>query len=285
MDLPYTKTADVKASTASWDRAWTPEEFDNVLAQIHAIKTGDVHVYIIKCHISDVDWLSRNLKARDYVVHPHVWEKIDQSINGTHKIVPSCENIIVAVSKSAEQKDEYWKRMPVDPRSRHGLVIGPICSGPERDEQQEVVNRSQSPVYLSALLARRYIPEATTTVLNICMGAGSDVLGLASAGFDVIGVDNDRKMFDTTSTRLLIWQGKEKKKREAAKDKSFSVKKFMKSIEEKNGWGAFGVHGFMERSAIEVAKKEAREAAALLERSSLAVVPSSSSSSSSSSKA
>jgi hypothetical protein len=286
MDLPYTKPADVMPSTQDWDRAWTERDFDTVLSQIAAIKTGNVHVYIIKCHISDVTWLSHNLKERNYVIHPHVWEKIDQNIYGTHKIVPSNENIIVAISKETEKKESFWEQLPIDPLERHGFIIGNIVRSPCRDEKKVVVNRSQTPIYLSRILAQRYLPMGTTRVLNICMGSGSDVIGLASAGFDVIGVDNSRAMYDATTTRLM-----ELKKFTADNKVSlgnhFDNGIWMDSIGRMDGIGAFGVNGWIRLLESEKKRKAALEDAEVEAPSpdaKKAAVSSSSSSSSSSSK-
>jgi hypothetical protein len=278
MDLPYTHKADASAKTAKWDVAWTEDDFNNVLAQIAAVKTGDVNVYIIKCHISDVTWLSANLKGRDYVVHPHVWEKIDQNIFGTHKIVPSCENIIVAISKKLHKKEGYWQQMPVNPIDRHGLLIGPIVRKMMRTTEGANVNRCQSPIYLSNILAQRYFPQGMSTVLNICMGVGSDVIGLASAGLNVIGVDNCKEMYDATTARLVGHIDNEV----AAKRKDpvrYSVEGWAKMTSRLDGRGAFGVSGWI---ALQQQIKDEAEAAAAREAQAAAgvMVPISSSSSS-----
>jgi hypothetical protein len=258
MDLPYTKPDAVTPTTQSWDRAWSEDYFNSVIAQVDAFKTSSVEVYMIKCHISDVTWLSANLKARDYVVYPHVWEKIDQNIHGTHTVIPSCNHIIVAISKATEKKPEYWAQLPIDPLQRHGFIIGNICRSIIVGEDNKVINKSQSPVYLSAILAHRYIPKGCKTVLNLCMGVGSDVLGLACAGFDVIGVDNDKTMYDATTTRLMSLKNAVEQAKAKLKDE-FNNEDFMLQVSKMDGVGTFGVGAWISLQKLYASQKRGEE--------------------------
>lgn len=263
MDLPFTPEDKATLSTAAWDKAWTLATFNTAWRQIVAITSTPVETVVIKCHLRDVQWISDAMRAHDFNVHTHFWEKIDQNIHGTHKIVPSVECILVCLLRALTEDEDYWARpdMPVNPLERHSLILGPTVHKFLLDDGGQIVNRCQTPTYLAQALMKRYMKTECQVVLVPTAGTGSDCIGISSLGVDVLGIDNNEKMHDASCTRLRLLET-QVNAAVAANKTTHLVE--LNAVVAREGVGCFGVAHYIRHLAQAEAAK-AQEAVDKLE--------------------
>jgi len=201
--LPFTKPEDAVASTEYWDVALTDPQVTQLMAQLAAMP-NKLRVICIKCHRSQTDAVKDALEASQahMVVYIFFWEKVDQNVNGTHKMVSSFEFFVLAIDRELVASDEYWQDMSVNPLDRHCTMYGRCLQKYVRDASGNKVNKSQTPTYFSYAIAKRFFPPSLGTIFVGCSGTGSDVLGFNAAGFNVVGMDKHETMYTAGCDRV-----------------------------------------------------------------------------------
>lgn len=163
-----------------------------------------------------------NLK---YYRHKIVWKKTAPTgfLNAGRTPLRAHEDILVFYRKPPNFNRVYIENMGVPyirirKRDRSGKCYGAMseaetCSqaGTERlatdvltfskDNNRKSANSTSKPVKLLELLIKMYSNEGQT-VLDNCMGYGSTAIACANTNRNFIGMELNRKMYDSTKLRL-----------------------------------------------------------------------------------
>jgi len=249
-DKCFTPPGEATSSTASWDRAHTPEERECFYQQFAAV-CDEIEICVVKCHPRDVEAECRAIEKHLHLVtFPHIWEKVNQNINGRAKLVPSCENLILGLTKRNLNSEHYWSGMPANPMDRHCIILGRCLSKFYKDGNDNVVNTAQTPMYLAQAMFKRYASQGKKIIINAMSGSGSDTLGIASLGHDVIAIESDKTMYESAVARLQVMSAKMDQF-----DESGTAQQYLASKVAEEGQGCFGVQAWIEYQE-EVAEKK-----------------------------
>lgn len=192
-DTPY----GVKAG--KWDIAHSTEELRILLQNIAIVNTAKSHVYVAyvaASHFSTYENLFREYGYQDII--PFYWYKTDRNIKGFDQYTFAVEQLIVAY-KGGKRSVPWFT--PENPMHRHNLISGPGVSNRTLDQQGGVLNITEKPPYVSALLARAHCPPGANVLVLGC-GVGGDVSGLVASGFNVVAVDSDPLQIAACESRM-----------------------------------------------------------------------------------
>lgn len=202
LDLPFGNKAEDKM--APWNVAPTEEELKSVLRSISAATTRSAWIVCFKLHprqyaVVENAMTSFGLKS----VQAVYWYKVNANVTGTKKFTPAVETMLIGFSAKEGGNAFNWK-MDDNPTKRHNVIFAKgvtkyVAKGPDPKNR---VNNAQSPMCLAATVASCFELSQGSTCFVGCAGTGSDGIGLAAEGFDVVMMESDEEQVKAIKSRL-----------------------------------------------------------------------------------
>jgi len=196
-DLPF------GLGLADWDqKALTPEDFSNLFNQLAIVNTAPDHVIVLLCHYKETSVTVEAMTAAGYQnIHPVYHYKPAQNGEGMNFIF-AVECSLIGYKRSQAQCKLRFAEM--NPVFRHNLLFSPNVRAkavvPGESDQEPVNTTQKHPLIASQVAAICCQPGDTALVLGF--GSGSEVLGMAHAGINVVGIEKDPRQFRGTVARL-----------------------------------------------------------------------------------
>jgi hypothetical protein len=190
--------------------------------QFDAINTKECSVWIVIHKMDDTNIVKEAMTTRGYTNLQHVfWAKPNHYVAGpVHKLTPVVETITVGCIPNAASIT--WN-VSDDPRKRPNLFSWPSVASLAKDSAGNVINCTEKPPELAAFLLGMFCKKGAN-VLMVGTGAGGCVKGALTAGFNVIGVENDEKQYNQLFSEMNAWVSIAKKETEQVKPKSRKIK-------------------------------------------------------------
>ena len=217
-DMPYGK------GLADWDGALlTDMEVESLFQQLNVINRARNHCLVLGCVWHDVGRMRTAMAANGYLdIHPLFVYKPMQNTSGMEWI-SAVETLVVGYKGGIKACNLTFKE--IHPVFRHNLLFGHQV-GPKRKfpgELVEVNTTQKNPNTASALGRIMCSPGATALLLGA--GSGSEVLGLARVGVNVVAVERDSKQFRALCERVSSEAAfpDEAKKKLAEDDRSLAL--------------------------------------------------------------
>jgi hypothetical protein len=234
-------------------------------------------MYCFKCSGEDVHKFASHMKeAKGVKVFPAFWYKTSQNINGTSKMVPAVEHLVIGLSdKASANISELQSNNPLD---RHNILFGPALKSLYCVKgSNKALNSAQSPMYLMASVASSFVrPETDLIALDLCAGSGSAAFGLMAAGFNVVAVEKDEAMYKGLCERVVDISTKcQQMAAERKDDTALAVRTSLTQLVAKEGHGEWGINSYLKEAKKREEKKAAEdeEKAALEKLEAKDVVP------------
>ena len=216
--MPYGKRV------ADWDNALlTDQEVESLFQQLGVINRARAHCLVLGCVWHDAGRMHAAMAANGYLdMHPLYVYKPMQNTSGMEWI-SAVETLVVGYKGGIKGCNLTFKEL--HPVFRHNLLFGHQV-GPKRKypgELVEVNTTQKNPNTASALGRIMCSPGATALLLGA--GSGSEVLGLARVGINVVAVERDSRQFRALCERVSSEAAfpEEAKKKLAEDDRSLAL--------------------------------------------------------------
>lgn len=151
-----------------WDIALSSEELTTLFKNLAIVNTKP-HVYMAYVNAEHYGMFANILRENGYSdVHPFYWYKIDKNVKGFDQYTFAVETLILAY-KGGRRSVPWFT--PENPMHRHNIIFGPGISTRTTDPQGEVLNATEKPPYVAAMLVRAHCaPAANVLVLGSGVG-------------------------------------------------------------------------------------------------------------------
>jgi hypothetical protein len=193
-DMPY------GMGLARCDVLLSDLELETFFKNLAVINRSQAHCLVLGCIWSDMGRIRAAMQANGYGdQHPLVNVKLMQNTSGMEFI--KAVEFMVAGYKGGV-RNCHLTFPDVNPVFRHNVLFGHQV-GPKRKypgEDEEVNTTQKNPNIASALGRIMCTPGANALVLGA--GSGSEVLGLARVGVNVVGIERDAKQFRALTERI-----------------------------------------------------------------------------------
>jgi hypothetical protein len=200
------------------DQQITVQTLLNQSKQFDAINTKECSVWIVIHKMDDTTIVKEAMTTRGYTNLQHVfWTKPNHYVAGpVHKLTPVVETITVGFIPNAASIT--WN-VSDDPRKRPNLFSWPSVASLAKDSAGNVINCTEKPPELAAFLLGMFCKKGAN-VLMVGTGAGGCAKGALTAGFNVVGVENDEKQYNQLFSEMNAWVARAKKEKEKVKPKT-----------------------------------------------------------------
>ena len=179
-------------------------EFELLLAQLAIIVTNS-HALVFNCIWSDLGRVKNHMLTAGYQdIHPVYVHKPQQNAKGVNWIY-SVDIMLIGYKKNIRACS---LRFPsVNPLHRHNMHmmmshnIG--TKWKSTCDSEKDCNTTQKHTSVAERLGKILCPPGTTALV-LGLGSGSEAIGFARAGVNVVGVERDGMQFQAASARLTF---------------------------------------------------------------------------------
>ena len=194
-----------------WDVPLEPEQFDNLLRQIQAVKTDLASVVMFWHSPHQQPMITTKLQEHGFTnITDFYWYKANANQAGTTHFVRAVEVATIAMKGG---RSLGYTTLPSDHIQRHNHITQDSVVSLSKDGGR-IINPSEKPPELFERIFK-LLALPHSKVLLLGFGSGSEVIGALSAGLDVVGIENDPKQFSSACNRIRAWAALETKPSES----------------------------------------------------------------------
>lgn len=193
-DMPY------GMGLADWDVLLSDQELETLFQQLAVINRARAHCLVLGCVWHEVGRIRTAMALNAYLdIHPLFVYKPQQNTSGMEWI-SAVEVLVVGYKGGIKACSLTFSDM--NPVFRHNVIFSHQVGAKRKfpGELVEVNTTQKNPHVASALGRIMCSPGATALVLGA--GSGSEVLGLARVGVNVVAVERDGKQFRALCERV-----------------------------------------------------------------------------------
>jgi len=194
-DMPY------GLGLAPWDSALlTDIELETFFQQLAVVNRARQHCLVLSCVWHDAGRLRKFMMENAYSdIHPLYVYKPMQNTTGMEWIF-AVEIMIVGYKGGIRGCNLTFSDM--NPLTRHNLILGHQVGSKIKHVGEDVeVNTTQKNPNTASTIGR-IMCKPGAYALVIGAGSGSEVLGLARVGVNVVGIERDSKQFMSLTQRI-----------------------------------------------------------------------------------
>ena len=185
---------------AAWDVILTDAELENLFQQVAVMNRARSHCLVLGCIWHDAGRLRKYMMDNGYDdTHLLVIYKPQNNASGM-EFINAVETLVVGYKGGIKSCKLTFPDL--NPLARHNLLfshqVGPKLK--YTGEDAEVNTTQKNPNVASALGRLMCTPGSWALVIGA--GSGSEVLGLARVGVNVVGVERDSKQFRALCARV-----------------------------------------------------------------------------------
>ena len=192
--MPYGK------QLARWDVLLSDLELETFFKNLAVINRASNHVLVLGCIWHDMGRIRAAMSANGYAdMHSLVNVKPMQNTSGM-EFIQATEYMVVGYKGGVRSCQLTFSE--VNPVHRHNVIYGHQV-GPKRKftGTEEEVNTTQKNPNTASALGRIFCPPGSSALV-LGAGSGSEVLGLARVGVNVVGIERDAKQFRALTERV-----------------------------------------------------------------------------------
>lgn len=185
---------------AKWDVLVSDLELATFFIQLAAINRAQAHCLVLSVAWHDMGRVRAAMLENGYSDAHALFNYKPQNNTSGMEFISAVETLVVAYKGGIKACHLTFPEL--NPVYRHNLLFGHQV-GPKRKytgEEAEVNPTQKNPNFASALGRIVCPPGANALVLGA--GSGSEVLGLARVGVNVVGIERDAKQFRALTERV-----------------------------------------------------------------------------------
>ena len=186
---------------AEWDQAaYSPDQFADLFAQLNIVNTKSDHALVLIIHWRQAGATEYAMQKAGYTgIHPIYVQKPSQNAKGMGFIF-SVEVALIGYKRSRSTCELFFDNP--DPTHRHNMIYSHnVRQKATSPTDNEHINTTQKHPILAYQLAK-VICQPGDNALVVGAGSGSDLMGMARAQVNVVGIEKEARQFAGIYARL-----------------------------------------------------------------------------------